>query len=250
MNEQLTTSERLRQVIEEKHITYAELERLSGVPKSAIQRYASGNTKKIPLDRIFRIADALGVAPFEIVGMDHPWESEKFLAPEWSRWKLSTDGQDPVQQALEDQSLPSNVRPISELHRQSVPLIGKVAAGQPIMAETDYETFVTSPVECDAALEVEGESMVPTYLPGDIVYIKHQPTVRDGQVAVVLLDDSATLKRVYREKDGLMLVSDNQDYSPIHVTDAEYDYVAIYGVPVGYTRIYKPSIEGKIKKEL
>lgn len=144
--------------------------------------------------------------------------------------------------------LPSSLRPISSLHRQKVPLIGKVAAGQPIMAETDYETFVDSPVDCDAALEIEGESMLPTYLPGDIVYIKHQPTVRDGQVAVVLLDDSATLKHVYRDKDGLTLLSDNRDYPPIRVTDAEYSYVAIYGVPVGYTRIYKPDPPKKIKK--
>lgn len=101
MNDQLTTSERLRQVIEEKHITYAELERLSGVPKSAIQRYASGETKKIPMDRIFRIAYALGVTPFEIVGMDHPWESDKYLAPEWSRWK-ALNAPDDAQQAREE----------------------------------------------------------------------------------------------------------------------------------------------------
>ena len=102
MNEQLTTSERLRQVIEEKHITYTELERLSGVPKSAIQRYASGETKKIPMDHIFRIADALGVTPFEIVGMDHPWEPDKYLAPEWSQWKTSTNTPEDAQQAREE----------------------------------------------------------------------------------------------------------------------------------------------------
>lgn len=91
MNGQMTTSERLRQVIEEKHITYTELERLSGVPKSAIQRYASGATKKIPLDRIFRIADALGVTPFDIVGMDRPWGTDQSLSLEWARWEFSAD---------------------------------------------------------------------------------------------------------------------------------------------------------------
>ena len=69
MDNQLTTSKRLHELIEEKHITYTEMERLSGVPKSAIQRYASGETKKIPLDRIFRIAQALGVSLYDIVGM-------------------------------------------------------------------------------------------------------------------------------------------------------------------------------------
>ena len=103
MNEQLTTSERLRQVIEEKRITYAELERLSGVPKSAIQRYASGETKKIPLDRIFKIADALGVSPFDIVGMDRPWGTDQSLSLEWARWEFANNDQaDDAQQARED----------------------------------------------------------------------------------------------------------------------------------------------------
>lgn len=86
VNNSLTTAERLRKLIEDKHITYVELERLSGVPKSAIQRYASGDTKKIPLDRIFRISDALGVSPFDIVGMDHPWDTDQSLGLEWARW--------------------------------------------------------------------------------------------------------------------------------------------------------------------
>lgn len=146
--------------------------------------------------------------------------------------------------------LPANLRPISALHRQHVPLIGKVAAGQPIMAETDYDAYVDSPVQCDAALEVQGDSMAPTYLPGDILYIKCQPRVDDGRVAVVLLDDTATVKHVYRDPDGngLTLISDNPAYAPIHVRGDDYDYVAIYGVPVGYTRLYKPDILKKIKK--
>ena len=148
----------------------------------------------------------------------------------------------------EEAPLPSSLRPISSLHHQRVPLIGKVAAGQPILAEEDYDTFVTSPVECDVALEVEGESMVPTYLPGDIIYIKHQPTVRDGQVAVVLIDDEATLKHVYRDPDGLTLLSDNPDFPRIVVKGNEHEYIGIYGVPVGYTRIYKPDPLKRIKK--
>jgi repressor LexA len=156
--------------------------------------------------------------------------------------------EDEPKPAEEERTVPAGLRPISTLHRQRVPLIGKVAAGQPIMAETDYETFVDSPVDCDCALEIEGESMVPTYMPGDIVYIKHQPTVRDGQVAVVLVDDSATLKHVYRDPDGLTLISDNPDYDRIVVKGIDHDYIAIYGVPVGYTRMFKPDPLKKLKK--
>ena len=139
-------------------------------------------------------------------------------------------------------------RSAGKRQRRAVPVVGTVAAGQPILAEEDYDTFVTSPVECDVALEVEGESMVPTYLPGDIIYIKHQPTVRDGQVAVVLIDDEATLKHVYRDPDGLTLLSDNPDFPRIVVKGNEHEYIGIYGVPVGYTRIYKPDPLKRIKK--
>lgn len=211
-------SENLRRIRFERHMTQEEFAELLGTTKQNISRYESGAVSpKISTAEV--MAEKLGLSLSALNGSDETTVS-----------------------------LPSNVRPISALHRQKVPLIGKVAAGQPIMAETDYETFVTSPVDCDAALEIEGESMIPTYLPGDIIYIKHQPTVRDGQIAVVLLDDSATLKHVYRDKDGLTLLSDNRDYPPIRVTDADYNYVAIYGVPVGYTRIYKPSLDRKVRK--
>ena len=133
----------------------------------------------------------------------------------------------------------AGIKPLADMHHQRVPLIGKVAAGVPIMAETDYDTFVDAPIDCDAALEVEGDSMVPTYLPGDILYIKHRPDVNDGQVAVVLVDDSAAVKHVYHMPDGILLTSDNSDYPPMHIKGEEHDYIAIYGVPVGYTRMYR-----------
>ena len=147
-------------------------------------------------------------------------------------------------------ALPSNIRPIDAMHRQKVPLIGKVAAGEPILAEEDYETYVDAPAKCDVALIVEGESMLPTYQPGDILYIRLQPNVEEGHVAVVLLDDSATVKHVYHAPDGrgLTLISDNPAYAPIQVTDDTYSYVRIYGVPVGFTRMYRKDPAGMVRK--
>ena len=148
----------------------------------------------------------------------------------------------------ESRPLPPNLKPLGQLHRQRVPLIGKVAAGQPIMAEQDFETFVDAPVNCDAALEVQGDSMKPTYLDGDVIYIKCRPDVPEGQVAVVLIDDEATLKHVYKRKDGLTLWSDNPEYPPMVIDAADHDYIAIYGVPVGYTRIYRKDPLKNLKK--
>lgn len=144
--------------------------------------------------------------------------------------------------------LPSNVRPLSALHRQRVPMIGEVAAGEPIYAPEDVGVYVDSPVDADAAITIHGDSMAPTYLDGDIVYIKCRPDVPEGAVAVVFMDDEATIKHVYKRPTGLTLWSDNTAYAPMYIEFEDYTNVRIFGVPVGYTRIYKKGIEGKIRK--
>lgn len=205
----MTIGERIKYLRERQGMTQAELGAVAGVSDKAVSTWEKG--ANVPrMGPIQKMAEYFNVSMAFIIGEEE-----------------------------EHQALPSNLRPMDQLHRQRVQLIGKVAAGQPIMAETDYETFVDAPVDCDAALEVQGDSMTPTYLPGDIVYIKYRPDVENGQVAVVLLDDSATLKHVYHDPDGLTLISDNPAYAPIRAHSDEYTYIAIYGVPVGYTRIYR-----------
>ena len=135
--------------------------------------------------------------------------------------------------------LPTNVMPIKALRKQTVPLIGSVAAGQPIPAEESVEMYIDSPSGADYALRVQGDSMSPTYLDGDIVYIKMTPAVTEGTVAVVLVDDDACLKHVYYISNGLQLVSDNPSYPPMIVTWPEHDNIRVLGKVIGYTRMYK-----------
>lgn len=136
--------------------------------------------------------------------------------------------------------VPNNVIPISDMTLKQVPLIGKVAAGEPIYAEETHEAVIPAPGKADYALEIEGESMVPTYLPGDIIYIRKQPDIDyQGQVAVVLLDDEATVKHVYKQQDGLLLISDNPAYAPMNKLYADYDTMQILGTVCGFTRMYK-----------
>lgn len=144
--------------------------------------------------------------------------------------------------------MPRNMKPIAQLHRQRIPLIGKVAAGEPIYAPEDYDAYVDSPVKCDAAMEVKGDSMVPKFEDGDTVYVRCQPDVEDGQIAVVFLDNEAAIKRVYHEKEGLTLLSDNPAYGPIRATFDTYDVIRIFGIPVGLTRMFKPDLSNKIRK--
>lgn len=141
----------------------------------------------------------------------------------------------------------NNLVPISEMPHHKVPLIGSVAAGQPILAEEEYDVYIDAPGKADYALKVQGDSMKPNYLDGDIVYIKQQPDVNDGQVAVVLCDDSATLKHVYHQSNGLLLISDNHDYAPMSITFEDYNTIRVLGVPCGFTRMYAPQ-KGKVTK--
>lgn len=144
--------------------------------------------------------------------------------------------------------LPSNVHPILPESSQHIRVLGEIAAGKPMYMEEDYETWVNAPMKADFALIVRGDSMSPTYLDGDVVYIKEQPAVDDGQVAAVAVDDSATLKHVYKWLNGLNLVSDNPAYPPIYVDPSEQD-VRILGIVVGYTRMYasKDKLSGVTK---
>lgn len=194
-----------------KKLTQEQLGKLVGVSEATISKYEVG-TREPDNDMLLRLAEVLGVSVMYL---------------------LTGEEENPFPFSSGELQL------IRNPHRQRVPLIGKVAAGTPIMAETDYETFVDTPVDCDVALEIKGESMMPTYLPGDIVYIKHARHVEEGQVAVVLVDDDATLKHVYHNPQGLTLVSDNPAFPPIYVIGKDHEYIAIYGVPVGYTRVYR-----------
>lgn len=196
---------------------------LIGTSKQAISNYERG-VREPDYVTLEAIADALNVPVSMLISREKQQEALEAIYASY---------EEPV-----IPHLPGGLTPINRLRRQRVPLIGRVAAGQPIMADTDYESFVFAPMNCDAALEVSGDSMSPTYLSGDIIYIKQQPDVHDGQIAVVLIDDEATLKHVYKHSNGLTLISDNPAYAPMIISREDHDYIAVYGVPVGYTRLY------------
>lgn len=214
-------SETIRRIRFERHMTQDEFAELLGTTKQNISRYETGAVSP-KITTAQAIADKLGISLSELNG------SKPELTPRIP--------------------MPHNMKPIDQLHHQRVPLIGKVAAGQPIMAPEDYDVYVDSPVKCDAAIEVKGDSMTPRFLDGDTVYVRCRPNVDDGQIAVVFLDDEAVIKRVYHDKDGLTLLSDNPDYAPIRATFAEYDSIRVFGVPVGLTRMFKPDVSNKISK--
>ena len=136
----------------------------------------------------------------------------------------------------------SGARPVAEeLDGQAdrVPVVGNVAAGSPILAQEcieDYLTFDTQGLSGEHfALRVRGDSMIGARIrDGDLVFIRRQDDVDDGQIAAVIVDDSATLKRVYHVPNGLQLLSENSKYPPMLFTCPDCDSIRILGLAVGF----------------
>ena len=107
----------------------------------------------------------------------------------------------------------------------NVPIIGKVAAGQPLLAVENVEGYFPIPSEYmpknkTFMLVVRGDSMVGAgILDGDIIVVKKTPVCRNGDIVVALIDDEATVKRIYKEKGYFRLMPENPAYEPIIVEE-------------------------------
>jgi len=127
-----------------------------------------------------------------------------------------------------------------------VPILGRIAAGQPLLATENVEDTLPLPRswvrgEEVFLLKVTGESMAPLLLPGDLVMVRVQPRVARGEIAVILVNEEATLKRVFEEAGGLVLKGDNPDFTPLRFSPEEVDEVQILGKVTGVYR----DLEGK-----
>lgn len=128
--------------------------------------------------------------------------------------------------------------PFIHIVKGAVPIVGEIACGKPITAEQNIEGYAELPdgVSADFALRCKGDSMTPTFQPGDLVLIRQQPEVQPGQIAAVGIDGEATLKRFYKNENGIVLVADNPAYLP-QVYTAGTD-VCVYGLAVGFVRVW------------
>ena len=133
-------------------------------------------------------------------------------------------------------SIPAGFEPLPEL--APVPLVGRIACGDPITAEENIEDIVSLPAawRADFALTCHGDSMEPRIHDGDIVAVRKQPMVENGEVAAVRLDSEATLKRVYLYPDHIELRAENPTYPTIVRIGEEMNTVTIEGKAVGLCR--------------
>lgn len=176
---------RLKESIEKSGLSYVELERITKIAKSSIQRYASGSTKKIPIDAIQSIARAVGVSAAYIMG----WES--------------------------------NAAPLPTDRVFMRPVFSSVAAGFGAPAENVavgyIPTYISNTLEKDKYIwvNVTGDSMSPLIDDGSKILIRMQDSVDSGQIAVALIDgEEAVVKKIQYGDDWIELISINPYYPP------------------------------------
>jgi len=124
-----------------------------------------------------------------------------------------------------------------------IPIVGRVAAGQPILAQERVEdtvqvdSFLLGTNKKVYGLRVQGDSMIGDgILPGDYIFVKKQLDADDGEIVVAMIDDEATVKRVYFEEDRVRFQPSNPRMAPIYVRQQDFRSTMILGVVVGIYR--------------
>ena len=208
---EVNKGERIKKRREQIGLTQVALADMIGESKQTIYKYETGIVTNIPSDKIELIAKALRVQPEWIMG-----------------W---TD--------TESVEIPPGFEPLPKMRK--VPLIGEIACGEPILAEQNIEDYLEIPeeVHCDFLLRCNGDSMIDTGIQnGDVVFVRIQQTVENGEIAAVRIEDKATLKRVYWDGNTLTLMPANSQYAPLSFRGEEINDIHIEGKAIGYMHIF------------
>lgn len=178
----MTIGEKIKKLRLDNNMTLEELGGKVGVSKQSLFKYENGIVTNIPLDRIEKLGKVLGVDPSELVG--------------WS-----------------------NVKEVKlDIQPRKIPILGKIAAGTPILAVENHEDYFDTSefINADFALQIQGDSMIGSRIyDGDIVFLKKQSYIDNGQIGAFLIDGEATLKIFNKQAGTVMLLSSNPNYSPI-----------------------------------
>lgn len=137
----------------------------------------------------------------------------------------------------EGDTLPAGVMPLPETKK--VPLLGTIACGEPILAVENISDFLSAPlnIHCDFALSCKGDSMVNARIfDGDVVFIRQQEMVENGEIAAVLIDNEATLKRFYRSESGTVtLCACNPMFPDMVFVGEQAKDIRVLGKAVAFT---------------
>lgn len=197
------------------NLTLKEVAAKVGVPEATVSRWEGGQIANMKRQYIADYAAALQTTPgFIMTGKE---EQET----------------DTTRRAV---SIPPGFLPMPEMTQ--VPLIGSIACGTPILAEQNIEQIVSVPTAWHATftLMCKGDSMSPRIQDGDLVAVRSQPEVENGEIAAVRIGEEATLKHVYKYPNYIELRPENPEFASIIKIGAEMADVVIEGKAVGLCR--------------
>lgn len=206
----------LKQRRKELGLTLSQIADMMGVAEATVQRWESGNIKSVRHEKIGKLAEILKVSPAALMG----WETQ------------------PVPSL--NSSLIKNINPIPQTYK--VPRLGTIACGKPILAVEEAEKVDDVPenISCDFTLQCKGDSMINARIyDGDIVYIKCQPEVENGEIAAVRIGDEATLKKVYYNKNRVILRACNPLYEDLEYEGDTLNEIQILGKAIAFTSLIK-----------
>lgn len=186
-------------------LTQTELGQRVGVKKNAVSKWECGRVEDIPTSTIKELAKLFSVPPSYLI--------DDYASP-----------------------APTNMRPMPEMKK--VPRVGRIACGDPITAEENIEDYDDTPADwrADFSLLCVGDSMSPKIEDGDIVAIRCQQEVHNGEIAAVRIGDEATLKMVFLHSDYIELRPVNPNYQSIIRRLEEMEEIRIEGKAVGLLR--------------
>ena len=202
----MTIGDRIRDIRTDRSISQTELAQRAGISKQTLYKYENNIIINIPSTCIEKIANVLEVSPAVLMG----WESEDI-----SKYGI----------------LPIEVK--------KIPLLCEIACGEPIYASEDRDSYVLAGTDIKAvpALKAKGDSMIGARVnDGDIVFIRKQSMVDNGEIAVVIIEDEAMLKRVYYypKENRLVLQAENSKYPPFVYQGGELDGIKIIAKAIAF----------------
>ena len=206
----MTTGQRMKARRKELGLSAETVAEKLDISPATVYRYEKGDIDKIPGDILQPLASILHTTPAYLMG----WEEAPAAGP----------------------AIPSGFIPVPEMEK--VPLVGAIDCGQHILEEENVEEMVDAPAGrgVDFCLICKGDSMIDAGIhDGDIVYIRQQPDVENGEIAAVRIGSEATLKRVYKSAAGVMLAPANAAYTPQMYGPDTLDDIQIEGKAVGWT---------------
>lgn len=210
------------------------------ISRGILSDLKAGRTKKLSAKNLALIANYLQVSTDYILkqsGFTELFEGVGGASFNWSQYMkdVSTNIANRIDEASNSAPDIPNIIPLPETKK--IPLLGTIACGEPILAVENIEDYITviKSLNVDFALTCKGDSMINARIfDGDIVYIHQQDMVESGDIAAVLIDDEATLKRVKLYPDHIVLQPENPMYPPMAYWHEEMNNVRILGKAVAF----------------